>query len=155
MSRGRANHHLYLARLLIDGWEALQLEGRTPATTLDAAYAPAVREQLLTAYGWYLLAVSDPAGDATGPPPRCCADLPAPAPGRALAGELREFARLEREGWLASLLAPLPEALPGRGRQPGNLLAAERELPDAREARGWHSQLLATVSRMNDSLEES
>ena len=52
MYRGRANHHLYLARLLIDGWEAQREAGAAPADILDAAHAPGVREQLLAAYGW-------------------------------------------------------------------------------------------------------
>lgn len=154
MSRGRANHHLYLARLLIDGWEAQGATGEAPAPTLDAAYAPAVREQLIAAYGWYLLAVSDPTGDAVGPPPRCAAELPAPPAGRAVAGELREFAQLEEAGWLADMLAPLPEGPPSPRQQPGNLLGAERLLPDVREARGWHRRLSETLARMNDSLEE-
>ena len=155
MSRGRANHHLYLARLLLDSWEAQRAAGAAPADILDAAHAPGVREQLLAAYGWYLLAVLDPTGDLEGPPPRCCAELPAPPAGKALPAELREFAQLEREGWLAGLLAPLPTALPARSRVPGNLLAAEQGMPDPVQARSWHRELSTTLARMNDSLEES
>lgn len=155
MSRGRANHHLYLARLLLDSWEAQRAAGAAPADILDAAHAPGVREQLLAAYGWYLLAVLDPTGDLEGPPPRCCAELPAPPAGKALPAEVREFAQLEREGWLAGLLAPLPAALPARSRVPGNLLAAEQGMPDPVQARSWHRELSTTLARMNDSLEES
>ena len=155
MSRGRANHHLYLARLLLDSWEAQRTAGAAPADILDAAHAPGVREQLLRAYGWYLLAVLDPTGDPEGPPPRCCAELPEPPAGKALPAEVREFARLEQEGWLAALLAPLPAALPTRSRMPGNLLAAEQGMPDPAQARSWHRELSNTLARMNDSLEES
>ncbi len=156
MSRSRANHHLYLARLLIDGWAAQRETGAAPADILDAAHAPGVREQLIAAYGWYLSALLDPAGDAAGgPPPRRCDELPEPPAGKALPSEIREFARLETAGWLADLLAPLPTALPTRSRVPGNLLAAEQGLPDPAQARSWHRALSATLARMNDSLEES
>ena len=97
----------------------------------------------------------DPAADLEGPPPRCCAELPEPAAGKAHPAELREFARLEREGWLAALLAPLPAALPVRSRMPGNLVAAEQGMPDPATARAWHRALSETLARMNDSLEES
>ncbi|KGE03376.1 DUF6586 family protein [Pseudohaliea rubra] len=155
MSRGRANHHLYLARLLIDGWESQRAAGAAPAAVLDAAHAPGVREQLIAAYGWYLLAVLDPTGDPAGPPPRRCGELPEPPAGKAMPSEVREFAQLEAEGWLAELLAPLPASLPTRSRMPGNLITAERAMPDSADARRWYRELLATLSRMNDSLEES
>lgn len=157
MSRGLANHRLYLARLVLDAWERDRLAQAVPARTLDQAYAPGVREHLIAAYGYFLNHVLDPTG-ATGEdgPPRCCAELPEQIAGKALPGEIREFQRLEQEGWLADLLAPLPTATAaGRRPSPGGLaVSVATDWPGPEQAAAWHQRLSATFERMGDSLDE-
>ena len=159
MSRGLANHSLYLARLVVDAWERDRVAQVVPARTLDQAYAPAVREHLITAYGQFLLHVYDPTGAAAGgPPPRCCNDLPAQAAGKALAGEIREFRQLEQAGWLADMLAPLPafSTRAGGSQTPGTLAVTTGagEWPEPEQAAGWCYRLERIFQRMDDSLEE-
>jgi hypothetical protein len=155
VSRGLANHRLYLAALVLDAWRSALARESVPALVLDQAFAPAVREHLLFAYGSFLLAITQPDAAPSASPPRCCAELPAPAPGKALGGEVAEFRQLEQQGWLAELLVPLP-ALPAEsGRSVGgNLLAPRAEFPDCETCTQWHTSLAALMDRMSDSLAE-
>lgn len=160
MSRGLANHRLYLARLMLSAWERDRAAQSVPAVTLDQAFAPGVREHLIAAYGHFLNHVFDPAGSVTADPlPRCCDELPPQIAGKALPGEIREFRQLEHEGWLAQLLAPLPTPGPrsAQGRQPQGALAvsstaADWPLPE--EAEAWCQRLQSIFQRMDDSLDE-
>jgi hypothetical protein len=155
LARGRANQSLYLARILINGWERAAAQQEAPGPTLAQAYLPAVRAQLLDAYGWFLLEVSGAEPPEDDCPPRCCGELPAIPEGKALSGEIREFSQLESGGWLAELMAagvaPLPAASP---RTRGNLASATPESPDAEAAASWHAQMATLFGRMRDSLEE-
>ena len=97
-ARGQANHALYLARILIDAWQRDSDARSVAATILSQAYAPAIREHLVTAYGWFLLEVTRP-GALPEQPPRSLSELPDVSDGKALPGEIREFHRLEQDGF--------------------------------------------------------
>lgn len=149
-ARGKANHALYLARILIGAWQRDHADGSIAAITLAQAYAPAVRGHLLDAYGWFLLEITRP-GALPDTPPRCLAELPAQAEGKALPGEIREFQQLEREGWIGELLAysPVVAAMPSAGN-----LAANVSGPTPADATAWADRLQALFDRMGDSLDE-
>ncbi|WP_116364240.1 DUF6586 family protein [Parahaliea mediterranea] len=152
--RGLANHHLYLARLVLAAWQRDVAAAEVPASTLAAAFGPACQAHLLRAYGWFLLAVSNPPELPATLPGRV-ADLPSPPEGRAISGELREFEQLEKSGWLAELLA-WQVATPGGGarRSFGNL-ASGADAPAGPEHFGqWAGQLEARFARMGDALDE-
>ena len=154
-ARSRANHGLYLARLLLQSWQAALDAQDVPARALDQAFLPAVREHLLNAYGWFLLEVSG-AGVDVDNPPHSCAELPAVAPGKAISGEIREFQQLEVDGWLAELLAA--QERPGGGvsttRAPGNLLVSHSAQPHCDQLQEWAGALERLFDRMGDSLDE-
>lgn len=151
-ARARANHHLYLAKIVQTGWREALAAQAVPAQTLAQAYLPGVTEHLLRSYGWFLLEVTG-AEQVPGTPPRSCGELPAVPPGKAVPGEIREFRQLERAGWLAELLAER-DVVPGVARTPGNLVAAPADLPDLEQAANWTAELEALFARMRESLDE-
>jgi len=151
-ARAQANHKLYLAKIQLAGWQRASEAHDIPAVTLAQAFLPAVRAHLLDAYGWFLLAVSG-AEQFPDNLPRRCAELPGTAVGKAVPGEIREFALLENEGWLAGLLQPPDEAVRAT-RAPGNLAVAAPAGPDCDQAQHWINQLEALFDRMSDSLDE-
>lgn len=152
-ARGRANHGLYLARILLDAWrEALRHE-ELPAAVLTQAFLPAVRQHLVDAYGWFLLAVMqvEPLPER---PPAGCRELPPVPEGKAVPGEIRELAQLEAGGWLAAMLAADHMVVAGGARRPGNLAIAAPATPGPDAAQQWLEQLGALFDRMGDSLDE-
>ena len=151
-ARAQANHKLYLAKIQLDAWRQAQAAQQAAAATLDQAFLPAVRDHLLGAYGWFLLAVSG-VEQLPGKPPRTCDELPTVSVGKAVPGEIREFMQLEADGWLAVLLAEQDESVPA-GRIPGNLAITPADLPGAELAGQWIDQLEALFQRMGDSLDE-
>jgi len=151
--RGLANHHLYLARLVLSAWQRDLSAAEVPARTLSAAFGPACHGHLLRAYGWFLLAVSAP-GELPSTPPTSVADLAPPPEGKAVAGEIREFGQLERSGWLADMLgwdSPAPGA---SRRTPGNLASPADQAAGPEAFARWVEALEARFSRMSDSLDE-
>lgn len=157
-TRGAANQSLYRARILLDSWDRNVAEGPIPERQLLGAYLPAVRAHLLEAYGWFLLAVSG-LDDATRDRlPRVVAELPPPEPGRERPPELREFALLEGDGWLAELL---DDALAASADEPAGaapvraVLGSDRPRASLAGAQVWLRELTATMQRMDDSLAES
>lgn len=149
-ARGQANHALYLANILLAGWRR-DLDAQTVAArTLAQAYLPAVRDHLVSAYGWFLLDITRP-GALPDQPPRCLAELPDIAAGKAVPGEIREFEQLELSGWLAEMLAD--DSQPSTPTSTGNLAVAA---PDAgpEQAQHWADQLQSLFDRMGDSLDE-
>ena len=86
--RARANHSLYLAKILLGTWRAELEKEDIPSRTLGEAFMPAARSHLVDAYGWFLLEVSQ-LDNAASTPPRSIAELPDIPEGRAEAGELR------------------------------------------------------------------
>lgn len=158
MSRSLANQHLYLARLLVRAWQRDRDAQIVPASILDQAYAPGVREHLILAYGYFLNHVLDPTGGVTGQvTPRSCNELPPQSVGKAIPAEIREFRQLEQAGWLAQLLSPLPGAAArsGSSRSPDALVVSSAsDWPVPQQAEGWSRQLETIFERMNDSLDE-
>ncbi len=151
-SRAQANHRLYLAKIQLSAWRRELAAQDIPAITLGQAFQPAVREHLLDAYGWYLLAVTGMEADPAALP-RSCAELPPVAEGKAVPGEIREFQQLERDGWLAELLSPLaPQA--GAASSSFNLASTAPVLPDTERAGEWIQRLETLFDRMGDSLDE-
>ncbi|MEM9257330.1 MAG: hypothetical protein AAGA91_17960 [Pseudomonadota bacterium] len=151
-ARGRANQSLYLARILVEAWEETGRSSTIPDHTLSEAFLPAIRNHLLDAYGWFLLALSGLEEPPETGLPRSSLELPKPPEGKAVPSEVREFAQLEQEGWLRELLAPLVSA-PPRARSRGNL--AVPSVGGAEQALAWSEALKAVFDRMGDSLEES
>lgn len=150
-TRGQANHSLYLARILIAAWRRDSEAEVLPASTLAQAYLPAVRSHIQQAYGWFLLEITRQ--EALPPePPRSCAELPALPEGKAVPGEIRECRQLERDGWLAELLAPPGQQAPG-ARNPDNLAAGPAQ-GSAEQAEAWAESLQRMFDRMGDSLDE-
>jgi hypothetical protein len=153
-ARALANHHLYLARLVLGAWQRERVAEQVPPTTLDAAFAPGCHAHLVAAYGWFLLAIVA-ADDSPGPPPSRVAELPPQPAGKAVPAEIREFEQLERGGWLAALLAWQP-APPGQTapRRPDNLARPVAAAAGPAEFAAWADALDAAMQRMSDSLDE-
>jgi hypothetical protein len=149
--RSQANHSLYLARIVSSAWRQAIDSEQIPVVTLAQAFDPAVRGHLVAAYGWFLLEITrpDPAPEL---PPRSCSELGVPAQGRVHPGEIREFQRLEADGWLRDLLRPQAGAA-GRVGQSGNLAVAAAG-PGPREFEAWGDTLQGFFERMSDSLDE-
>ena len=150
-NRGLANQALFQARILLDGWEHCAEARLRSADQLSAAFRPAVLLHLRNAYGWFLLAV---AGLDTEPDPmalpREAGAVPEPPPGRAVAPELREFALLERDGWLGDMLS----ARHGRSGAAPGLLGSDRQPPGIGDFRRWCDALEQVMHRMDDSLDD-
>ncbi|QIB67345.1 DUF6586 family protein [Kineobactrum salinum] len=150
-ARGRANHSLYLARLLLAAWERELGREDTPATVLAQAWAPAVRNHLLDAYGWFLLELLKPA-EMPASLPVSVAQLPAAEPGKAVPAEVAEFEQLEQQGWLAEMLqAPVSQAV---HRGSDSLASSVDGLPTPVTMAAWAEQLDRAFARMGDLLDE-
>ena len=149
-ARGQANHALYLARILIEAWRRDLGDERVAAKTLASAYMPAIRARLTDAYGWFLLEITRP-GSLPDKPPQSLAELPEIAQGKALPGEIREFQRLEGEGWIGEMLAD--ESAPAQASSPLNLAVAVTQA-DPDQAATWANLLQQLFDRMGDSLDE-
>ena len=154
--RGLANHSLYLARIQLAAWSAELEREIIPAATLDQAFAPAACDHLKRAYGWFLLTLTGHTDTSTAPP-QCCSELPEIAIGKALPAEIKEFAQLEKGGWLADLLSahitgPAQQrAAPGRS---GNLAVRASGSPSVAEVAEYADQLDSHMTRMSNSLDE-
>ena len=149
-ARGRANHALYLARILLAAWRRDLDAESVAAVTLTSAYLPGVRQHLVDAYGWFLLEITRP-GALPEKPPRSLSDLPEVAEGKALPGEIREFQQLEQGGWIGEMLSsdsvtPAPSS--------ASSLAVAAPLSGPEQASLWADQLQSLFDRMGDSLDE-
>ena len=151
-SRARANHSLYLAKIVLSAWRRELERQDTPATVLAQAFHGAAREHLIAAYGWFLLAICRGDSPAHGLP-RSCDELPPMPEGRVFPGEINEFRQLETSGWLADMLRDQEIAAP-TPRQQGNLAVAAGDLPGTGQVAKWLEQLEALFERMGDSLDE-
>ena len=136
-ARAYANQCLYLARIQLQAWARAAEAQSVPGTTVDQAFAPAVRLHLLDAFGWFALHILA-ATDLPDTPPHRCTELPSVSPGKAVPGEIREFEQLEQAGWLGQLQAMLPP--PGRPiRSAGNLASVDAGVPDWATMSSWAS----------------
>jgi hypothetical protein len=151
-SRARANHALYLAKIILSAWQRELERQDTPARVLTQAFHGAAREHLIAAYGWFLLSISQGGAPADGLP-RSCDELPPMPEGRVFPGEINEFRQLEARGWLADMLRDQELAM-AAPRQQGNLAVAAIDLPGAEQVGRWLEQLEALFERMGDSLDE-
>lgn len=151
-ARARANHALYLAKIVTAAWAMERGKQDIPASTLAQAFLAGARDHLVTAYGWFLLAISQ--GDM--PPrglPQCCAELLPMPKGRVYPPEINEFRQLERDGWLYDMLQPPSFDMPVK-RQPDNLAVAAQMSPAIEQVEHWLRQLQGHFDRMGDSLDE-
>jgi len=151
-TRARANHALYLAKILLAAWRRELERQDLPAVILAQAFHGAVRMHLEAAYGWFLLAVSQ-SEPVPGQLPSSCEQLPAPPEGRVLPPEINEFRQLEASGWLREMLSStVPEPPPPRQRD--NLATAGSALADIARPEHWLRELESLFSRMGDALDE-
>lgn len=149
-ARGFANHAIYMARILLDTWEStIRSEKEFSPDVVNAAFAPAVRLHLIDAYGWFLLDAIK-AARLPDHPPHGVADLPKQQKGLPVAELIEDFARLERSGWLADLLSPVPAGLPPE-RQ-GMIVGGS--LPGLREFTAWRDSLLSLFGDVSEIAQE-
>ncbi len=146
----QAGHRLYLARLMAEAWQREIEREQVPRSILAQAFEPAICSHLADAYGWFLLEIARP-DEPPAEPPRSVTQLPQTAAGRAAPPELREFERLEREGWLVGLLASRRGAIEAQ-RPAGSLAGAPAADPAL--LRDWADRLEALFARMSESLDE-
>ena len=151
-ARGRANHGLYLARILLSAWREALARQELPALVLAQAFHPAARNHLLDAYGWFLLALSQ-ADPLPVTPPHSCAQVPPAPQGKVLAGEINELRQLETGGWLGAMLQESTFASQGSQRQ-GSLARVVSDQPDPEQVEHWLEHLAELFDRMGDSLDE-
>ena len=149
-ARGQANHALYLARILLAAWRRDLNAESVANVTLTQAYLPAIREHLALAYGWFLLEITRP-GALPETPPGCVAQLPGIVEGKAIPGEIREFQRLEQDGWIGDMLAA--DTTSSVVPSPDNL-ATVAPVAGPNQASLWADQLQSVFDRMGDSLDE-
>ena len=152
-ARARANHALYLARIVVASWREVLAREEVAAATVAQAFHGGACDHLADAYGWFLLEI---VGSATLPdrPPRCCDELPAMEQGRAIPAEIGEFRQLESRGWLGDMLAGRESSAPAK-RQQSSLALASSTLPNPDQVEQWSQQLEALFDRMGDFLDES
>lgn len=137
---------------MIGAWR-LALSGEVHSKSVtDAAYGPASRLHLLDAYGWQLLACQRVV-QIPSSPPHSATELPNLAPGIAISPEVREMARLEENGWLSELTAPIAPGL--HVRRPQNLLAVSSNQFDCAKAADLLRELEALIGRVADAIDES
>ncbi|PLW82213.1 hypothetical protein CWI75_10540 [Kineobactrum sediminis] len=150
-ARGQANHKLYLARLVLAGWEQQRAGQAIPASTLAQAFAPGVRAHLLDAYGWLLLGLVGEEQPAAGIP-HAVAELPAVAPGKATPAQLQEFIRLENAGWLAELQRQPTYSVASRGGS--SLARTADDIPLPEDFQQWAQHLESSLVQIGDLLDE-
>ena len=145
----------------MQSWEAAIVANRYDELLLAESFLPAVRTHLLSAYGWYLLAVSGVEESSLLSPPATTSALAPPEAGKALAPELREFSAMEQRGWLADLLSrPEEHFVAARDSsridpRNHNTLVTDRSVPGHAVVNGWQLELQSLMNRMDDSLQES
>lgn len=147
---GLANHSLYQARQLLAGWELARVAERFPGPALDFAFAPPVRDRLLAAYGWYLLAACRVTKMPLSPP-RSVSELPPLPTGLVRPQEVEHCVELERQGWLGDLLAPIA-SLPGVSGS--ETLASSRAAPSHEEMAAWAAALADLAEQLTEAVDE-
>ncbi|MEM8564287.1 MAG: hypothetical protein AAGF57_18760, partial [Pseudomonadota bacterium] len=102
--RARANHCLYLAKIVSQAWQEELDKERIASSTLTQAFLEPTRCHLIAAYGWFLLATCNAEPPPNGSLPRGCDDLQPMPEGRMFPPEINEFRQLEETGWLQTML---------------------------------------------------
>jgi len=151
-SRSLANQKLYHARIVADGWRGALRAEQVPALVLGQAFEPAARAHLRQSYGWFLLDFIQ-LSPLPEYPPESCGALPAVAQGKAFPGELRELQRLERDGWLAEMLATGP-ASQHTVSSASNLAVSMPQLSSPDQVDQWITLLQNTFDRLAEYIDE-
>lgn len=161
---GQVNHSLYLAKILLGSWAMMEAKEDVASKALLEAFEPGIRQHLVSAYGWFLLELTDQ--ERSADLPRSTAEVASASAVPVLTGELREFARLEQSGWLRDLLVlPSPSssaalAQPAMGSSPrhssntATIAVTTVDGVDRQTLGQWHETLSRTIERMRDSLDE-
>jgi len=150
--RARANHELYLAKIVLGAWQRELEREQIPASTLALAFHGGAREHLVFAYGWFLLSICN-VEETPQKPPRSCQQLPPMPEGRVFPAQINELKQLEAAGWLGEMLRANPPGTPV-ARQPGNLVFDAGASPGTLQVERWLDQLESLFDRMGDSLDE-
>ena len=145
-----ANRSLYQSRILIAGWSGVLVSGRESEHQVAQAFAPVIRERLLDTYGWLMLAACR-VRQLPLRPPHSVAELPSLPPGLVKPAEIEAFAELERNGWIASLMALPVDRPPPRGEQ----LASDAVALSVTQFERWYAELVALVAHVSDVIDES
>ncbi|MEM1153669.1 MAG: hypothetical protein AAGI44_05980 [Pseudomonadota bacterium] len=151
--RARANHSLYLAKIVTQAWRDELEKERIASLTLTQAFLEPIRSHLLAAYGWFLLATCNAEPPADGTLPHRCDDLQPMPEGRLFPPEINEFRQLEGGGWLQSMLSET-EVQSTAVRSPGSLAVSVNDSPAIAQVEHWLSELEGLMNRMGDSLDE-
>ena len=146
-----ANQSIYHGRILLAGWRAAIDQRSEPAGQVALAFAPAVRKQLLDAYGWLLLAACR-LTQVPEQPPHSVNDLPPLPAGLVRPVEVDACAALERDGWVAALKQPLTRA--SLSSRPGQL-ASDVGGIEFRHFEVWLYELEGLAALIADAIDES
>ncbi|MEM0955494.1 MAG: DUF6586 family protein [Pseudomonadota bacterium] len=158
--RGRANRKLYHAAILLHMLESELTREHYPANIVLDATAPAIRQHLLGALGWFLLELAEVQSLPEHPPESVKSLQVDFGLAEPLRGELIEISGLEQSGWLAELQATPPESgavqTPPGGAAPGgaNLLVVAQQSWSAEQLRSWYSALEGMIDRLGHGLDE-
>ncbi len=151
--RGLANRKLYHAAILVRMLNAELSREDLPAQVVLEAAGLAIRQHLLEAYGWFLLGLAGVEDARQGPPAGITALQRDYGLAEPLRGELVELQQLERQGWLAELLAP-PAAAAAAPVAAADQLAVTEQAWSESQLQAWHDSLAALIDRMADGLDE-
>jgi hypothetical protein len=151
--RGQANRKLYHAAILVRMLRAELSRQELPAHVVLESVGLAVRQHLLEAYGWFLLELAGIEDISRGPPPGLAALQQAYGVSEPLRGELVELQQMEREGWLAELLAPPAPTGAAPAAGPDGLAVREQVWSEA-QLQSWHDKLAELFDRMSHGLDE-
>ena len=147
-----ANHCMYMASVVLEGWRNAIAEEAKPLSVLTASFGPAVRLHLLDAYGWQLLACNRVTSMPIKPPHRAV-DVQPLAKGIAQSPEVTEMAMLERSGWLADLQREIPPGLTPQATR--GFIAVSSNVFDFNTARHCFAELESLMARVADAIDES
>ena len=142
-----------MARFLLDIWQQkLNTENVMPAV-VNAAFSPAIRLHLLDAYGWFLLVLIRTT-QLPPQPPHHTQDISELNVKHAISREICECRRLEIEGWLGQLQAPLLRGMPSQKLVSNQVLAIAESHPQISDYTNWCNASEELFARMSDSLDE-
>jgi hypothetical protein len=146
----RANYNLYQSTTLLNAWRLLLARQVGSGEHINRTFAPIIQASLIEVYGWLIIAACK-IDYLPEHPPRSVNDLPDFPVNLVLSAELSYCESLEKEGWIADLLRPLPKYLVPR--QAGNL-AAESTMPSIKCMSDWGEKLRQLSKRLTENSDE-